>query len=206
MHRGALPIINTARTHGMTSLGWTKKKIRSRLRKMQGPRCAYCEGAVYCDAHIEHFRRKNPHHFPELTFAWSNLFWSCESNEHCGHYKDRPSAPPYNPADLIKPDEEDPDVYFYFHSSGEVRPRSGLDPRQLHRANETIRVFNLNCGPLKAARRQALKQYERRDPDILEALMAFDEETRQAFIIEEIQATSRDPHCTVIRHFFEKAN
>jgi uncharacterized protein (TIGR02646 family) len=181
-----------------------KQEIRTRLEQIQGPRCAYCEGHFYNHAHIEHFRRKNQLHFPHLSFDWSNLFLSCESQEHCGHYKDRPSADPYNAADLVKPDEHEPDDFFYFHSSGDVRPRSGLDPVSLNRASETIRVFNLDCGVLRAARRRAIKEYERRELGILDALIDFDEQARQQFINAEIDATKEDPHCTVIRHYFEK--
>jgi uncharacterized protein (TIGR02646 family) len=184
--------------------GAHKQEIRTCLKQMQGDRCAYCEGAVYSHAHIEHFRRKNPRHFPQLMFDWSNLFLSCESHEHCGHYKDRPGADSYNATILVKPDEHEPDDYFYFHSGGDVRPRSGLDPMQLTRALETIRVFNLDCGVLRAERRRALKQYLRKDPGMLEVLMEFDEHSRQEFINEEIEATKNDYHCTVIRHYFEK--
>ena len=120
--------------------GQDKKTVRLALQRIQGRqiaaddaddevyvviglRCAYCESQVYYGGHIEHFRRKNPAHFPQLTFEWTNLFIACASKEHCGHYKDRPRALPYDPDDLIKPDEHDPDDYLYFHSSGEVRVR-----------------------------------------------------------------------------------
>jgi hypothetical protein len=85
-----------------------------------------------------------------------------------------------------------------------VRPRTTIDPTQRHRACETIRVFNLDCGTLRAARRRALRAYESRQPGILEALMEFDEQCRQEFIDMEVQATSGNPYWTVIRHFFEK--
>jgi uncharacterized protein (TIGR02646 family) len=123
-----------------------KREIREALEVMQQMRCAYCEGAYYShDRHIEHFRRKNSGQFPELTFIWTNLFLSCDADnqEHCGHYKDRKGSP-YNPEDLIKPDDDEPDDYLYFHSSGEVRPWSGIDEARERRAKETIRVFNLN--------------------------------------------------------------
>jgi uncharacterized protein (TIGR02646 family) len=186
--------------------GEDKQQIRAQLEQIQGRRCAYCEGSL--DAlghHIEHFRRKNPLHFPHLKFTWSNLFLACDEHEHCGHYKDRHGADPYNPAELIKPDEHDPDQYLYFHSSGEVRPRSKIAPEAQRPATETIRVFNLDCGSLRAARRRALAQYERKDPTILDGLMELDEESREVFIAEEVQATAGEPHCTVIRHYFEKA-
>lgn len=180
-------------------------QIRTSLKKMQEGRCAYCEGAIYNNnGHIEHFRRKNQAYFPDLSFAWCNLFLSCDYRQHCGHYKDRPSARCYNPADLVKPDEDDPDQFFYFHSSGEIRPRSGINTAQSTRATETIRVFNLNCGKLKADRRRALRIYQRRDPEFLDELMELEEEARRQFIFDEIKNTRADPHWTVIRHFFEK--
>ena len=181
-----------------------KGQIRNSLKKMQDCRCAYCEGPIYSsNGHIEHFRRKNQAHFPNLTFAWSNLFLSCDYREHCGHYKDRPSASCYNPVDIVKPDIDDPDQFFYFHFSGEVHPRSGIDtgPR---RAKETIRVFNLNCGVLKAKRRRTLSIYIKKEPGILETLMEFEEADRQQFIADEIKATQTEPYWTVIRHFFGK--
>jgi len=145
-------------------------------------------------------------HFPQLTFEWSNLFLACGSHDHCGHYKDRPKAPAYNPDELIKPDEHNPDDYLYFHSSGEVRVRNrdGMTEADRRRGAETIRVFHLDCGRLKGDRHKALKQYMDRNTGILEALMGFDENDRQDFIVEEIKATKHDPYWTTIRHFFEK--
>lgn len=177
------------------------------LEYLFGLRCAYCEGQIYHGGHIEHFRRKNSNHFPELTFEWSNLFLACDSKDHCGHYKDRSNAPAYNPDDLIKPDTHNPDDYLYFHSSGEVRVRhrEGMTEADRHRGAETIRVFHLDCGRLKGARRKALKQYLDSNIGILDALMEFEELDRHDFITQEIEATKHDPYATTIKHFFEKA-
>jgi uncharacterized protein (TIGR02646 family) len=183
-----------------------KQQIRTSLDQMQGTRCAYCEGQVYDDGHVEHFRRKNPNHFPQLTFDWANLFLSCGAQDHCGHYKDRPGADPYNPDDIIKPDADDPDTYLYFHSSGEVRPRSGDDAPDPHRALETIRVFHLDHRPLVAERRRALRLYRGSQPGVLEFLMELDDADREQFIEEEIEATKSHAHWTVIRHYFQKAH
>lgn len=199
-----------------------KKLLRLSLQKMQGHqvvtddadddasfilglRCAYCECQIYHGGHIEHFRRKNPAHYPELTFEWTNLFLACSSTDNCGHYKDRGGAP-YNPDELIKPDVHDPDDYIYCHSSGEVRVRHRniMSNGDRQRGEETIRVFNLNCGHLRGARHRALKQYLDRNTGILDALMEFGEVDRQAFIKEEIEATKWEPYWTTIRHFFEK--
>ncbi|MCX6953045.1 MAG: TIGR02646 family protein [Verrucomicrobia bacterium] len=170
-----------------------------------GLRCAYCEGQIYHGGHIEHFRRKNPAHYPQLTFEWDNLFMACGSPDHCGHYKDRGGAP-YNPDELIKPDEHDADDYLYFHSSGEVRVRNrvNMTEQDRKRGAETIRVFHLDCGVLTGARHKALKQYLDGNSGILEALMDFSESDRQSFIGQEIEATKWEPFWATIRHFFEK--
>ena len=95
---------------------------------------------------------------------------------------------------------------YCFHSSGEVRVRnrvnmSGQDRR---RGDETIRVFHLNCGVLRGARHRSLKHYLGRSTGILEALMGFNQNDREVFIGEEIEATKFEPFWTTIRHFFEK--
>lgn len=171
-----------------------------------GLRCAYCEGPIRHEGHIEHFRRKR--HFTHLTFAWDNLFLSCESQEHCGHFKDRPSGAPYNPSDLIKPDVEDPEAFLYFHSTGAVTPRNngvGMAANRLKRATETIRVFNLDCSVLRGERFKAIKLYREKNPGILEFLMGCDVADREVFMRDEIEATRWEPYATTIKHFFEKA-
>lgn len=203
-----------------------KKEIRESLQQMQGQRvkteepddeaesivgvrCAYCEGPIRFGGHIEHFRRKNMAHYPQLTFEWSNLFLSCDGRgekEHCGHYKDRPNAPDYNPDELIKPDEHNPDDYLYFHSLGDVRVRSRKDmpPEDHKRAEETIRVFNLNDGKLRADRRKALNIYK--EDGFMDTLMRLDvnEVERASFIDQELERTKWQPYWTTIRHFLEK--
>lgn len=202
-----------------------KRQVRLALQRMQaqhcraddaddaeyviwGLRCAYCQSQIFYGGHIEHFRRKNrrrPDAYPELTFVWDNLFLACGATEHCGHYKDRPSAAPYDPDDLIKPDEYDPDAFLFFHSRGQVlvRDRADLVDADRHRASETIRVFNLNCAYLRGARLKALNAYIKRNPGLIDDLMTFDEGLRHEYIRSEIEATKWDPFSTTIKHFFE---
>ncbi len=179
-----------------------KRDLRAALEAMQADRCAYCEGPLWKGGHIEHFRRRA--NFSGLTFAWGNLFLSCGAEEHCGRHKDRPRGESYDPADLVKPDEEDPDGFFYLHSDGEIRPRLGIGDRDRERAERTIRILGLDCGPLRAARRRALRAYEEREPDILGTLMDMDEPDRSDFIAMELEATKDEPHGSVIRHYFER--
>ncbi|WP_250655182.1 retron system putative HNH endonuclease [Alkalimarinus coralli] len=194
--------------------GECKKQLRAALVQMQGVpgvttaeaseygvRCAYCEDAIHHAGHIEHFRRKNPSHFPELTFEWSNLFLACGSNDHCGHYKDRSRAEAYNPDNLIKPDIEDPDGYLYFHSSGEVRARAGIGANDVRKATETIRVFGLDNRVLKGNRARAVQPYKK----MLEEIADWDSELIAEYIQEEIESTQWQAFSTTIKHFLAGA-
>lgn len=167
-------------------------------------RCAYCENIIRVGRHVEHFRRKRTSHYPELTFNWTNLFFACDSQSHCGHYKDRKGAPTYNPDHLIKPDEIDPEDYLYFHSSGRVRVKSGLNPADRIKAEETIRVFGLNESSLMGTRAKAIEGYRERLLSELEELETWNPEDRAAYLKEEIEATRWDPFATTIKHFFLK--
>lgn len=194
-----------------------KKALRAALVEMQGIpgvttpdadeyglRCAYCECAIYDAGHIEHFRRKNRSHFPELTFVWHNLFLACGSQNNCGHYKDRPEAAPYNPDHLIKPDIHDPEHYLYFHSSGQVWPLEGLSENDKRCAEETIRVFGLDSNVLSGARRSALSIYRNKILEELNEISEWSESDRVDYLMEEIEATRWDPYATTIKHFLQK--
>jgi len=201
--------------------GECKQALRAALVQMQGipgvtphdggehgVRCAYCEAQIHHAGHIEHFRRKNRHRpvgYPELTFQWGNLFLACGSQTHCGHYKDRRNASAYNPDELIKPDEHDPEHYLYFHSSGEVRPRHPLNAADAHRAEETIRVFGLNNASLPGERKKALRVYRDKVAADLDELAAWSSEDREAYLRGEVEATRWDPYATTIKHFLQNA-
>lgn len=166
--------------------------------------CAYCESATWGDGHIEHFRRKNPNHFPHLTFAWDNLFVSCNGSsgngEHCGHHKDH-GAGPYNPNDLVKPDVDDPDDFLFFAAGGDVRVRSGITAAMEHKARATIRVFHLDDGALEAAREKAVGRYVREKQSDLDEVMNWPTPDATAWIQQEVDAVHHKPYGTAIRHY-----
>ncbi|MGK4007144.1 retron system putative HNH endonuclease [Sorangium sp. So ce1036] len=180
-----------------------KGAIRAALEQMQGRRCAYCEGDLEAlGKHIEHFRRK--HAFPHLTFAWVNLYWSCDQRDSCGRHKDH-DAGPHNPDDLVDPCVDDPDRFFRFRSDGTIDVRPGLSASDVRRARETLRVFNLDPahGRLRSMRRRVLEGYCARETGILEFLEGLTPEDRRTIISEELACTSGEPFSTIIRHFFE---
>jgi uncharacterized protein (TIGR02646 family) len=180
-----------------------RPEIRAHLNRMQGRRCAYCEGPLDDHKqHIEHFRTRS--RFPKLMFEWRNLYLSCAQVDSCGIYKDH-SAGAHDPDDLIDPCIDDPDRFFRFYSNGAIKVRQGLSPADARRAHETLRVFNLNPehGSLRARRQRAAKDYLARDPRILDDLREFSEDDRRDYIAEELRRTADEPFSTVIRHLFE---
>lgn len=202
LERGPAPVCLSRYRHGAHN--WNdltaddKKEIWQKLEAMQQQHCAYCEGSMRADRrHIEHFRQKGRD--PKVTFLWSNLFGSCNRVENCGTYKDK--LPPYNPADLIKPDEEDPEHFFVFVSDGSVAVRAGLTAVETRRANETIRILNLN-GVLRAMRHSAIAPYVDQGLEIMQMEMS-GEWTRKdsiAYLKEELTRTENHPFSTAIRH------
>ncbi|NEJ60791.1 TIGR02646 family protein [Rhizobium leguminosarum] len=175
-----------------------KEQIRQCLEQMQGRRCAYCEGSI--DAlgqHIEHFRRKST--FPPLTFDWSNLYWSCDQTDSCGHYKDH-GAGPYNVADLINPCLDNPDDFFLFRADGTISIRAGLPEQNQHRAVETLRVFGLDAqwGRLRNMRKGAVAGYVRDAEEAMEA--GLEPEELHEYFSEALEAAATEPFPTVVRH------
>lgn len=180
-----------------------RSQIWKRLDKMQKSRCAYCESLVNTgvenrNAHIEHFRQRS--RYPQGSFEWSNLFGSCNRQDSCGNYKDR--LPPYDPADLIKMDEENPDDFFLFVADGTIALRKNLTDRQRHRAKETLRIFNLDHrhGALRHMRKTAVQGYLQTAEELAEMASEFDEKEWLSLLEEELDATKDLPFATAIRH------
>ncbi|MDC9509002.1 retron Ec78 anti-phage system effector HNH endonuclease PtuB [Pseudoalteromonas sp. Angola-4] len=133
-----------------------RTQIWQHFQTMQGNFCAFCERTTYQgNGHIEHFFHKGQKPdgstpYKHLTFTWSNLFGCCgtHTSNTCGHYKDRqgsqgPGA--YNANDLIKPDTDDPALFFNFLDTGVIEAKQGLSVQNKKRALETIRVLNLSA-------------------------------------------------------------
>ncbi len=146
--------------------GRERDEIRSALLNMQGQRCAYCERRTGDDrdaGHIEHFQNQADH--VDLQCEWTNLFWSCNDEKTCGKHKDKCTKVAgdlrrFDPEDIVNPCIEDPEDLLLFVSDGTVRPRDGLSEGDRHRAEETLRVFQLNGSPfLRKSREDAVRPY-----------------------------------------------
>ncbi len=167
LNRGNAPICLKNYQHGKHKWGSDKHgnpiptieeraEIWTALETMQGTRCAYCETIISEEnRHIEHFQQRN--RYPQGTFEWKNLFGSCNQKGCCGDYKDKCGE--YDPADLIKPDVDNPEDFFLFTSDGSIQIRTELNTTDRKRAEETIRVFNLNQNRLINTRNNLYKRY-----------------------------------------------
>ncbi len=185
--------------------GKEKAQIRGALLALQKHRCAYCERRTgdhqLFDGHVEHFRDQSGHE--HLTMDWGNLFWSCNDERTCGKHKDkcRGMEGPrrcFDPADLIDPAADDPELFLLFVSDGTVAPRGDLDEVGRRRANETIRVFQLNeSAYLTRARQDALRPYV----GMVSTLIALGPERFREFIASELKNAAEAPFCTAINHF-----
>jgi hypothetical protein len=116
----------------------------------------------------------------------------------------------HDPHDLIDPGQEDPDHFLFIDRSGRVLPRHGITEDDRRRANETIRVLNLNLDhrglqarSLCAERRRVLETYLQPQPDLLEALESLTDDERRSFIATEVATESNRPFGSIVRHFFE---
>lgn len=176
-----------------------KQEIHQALETLQGKRCAYCE----CDLdqhgeHIEHFRQRD--RYPKGTFDWDNLFWSCLRDDSCGQHKDRCGM--YNHADLIKPDIEDPEHFFLFVVDGSITVRASLMDAEKHRANETLRIFNLDAqwGPLRKMRQLAVMGHLETIKTLQELAPDYELQELVKLIEQELEEAKKLPFCTAIKH------
>lgn len=166
--------------------------IWAKLDAMQSERCAYCEATIdSANRHIEHFRQRQ--HYPQGTFDWHNLFGSCHRHE----YKDNCGLYPHQ--DLIKPDIEDPEDYLVFTPNGSVQPRAHLDTRARNRAEQTIRILELN-GALTQIRKVHTGPYMETALAIADLARHHPEEEWLPFLQEELQNTAQLPFATAIKH------
>jgi uncharacterized protein (TIGR02646 family) len=176
-----------------------RAEIWEKLDAMQGRRCAYCEADISDGRrHIEHFRQRG--RYPQGTFEWANLFGSCNREESCGKHKDRCGA--YAPNNLVKPDVDDPEEFFLFVSDGTIAVRDGLSDAARCRAEETLRVFNLDAqhGPLRHMRKQAAAGYIQTGEELMALAASYPEPEWRPFLESEVAATAHLPFATAIKH------
>lgn len=183
--------------------------IWQHLRAMQGEFCAYCECRLN-RKHVEHFMPRKK--FSALTFEWSNLFGSCGDTwkkggwDRCGIFKDN-GAGDYDIKQLIKPDDDNPDDYLLYLTTGRVVPVPGLTGLALIKAQETIRVFNLNGDTaLLGSRRAAITLAMAEVQELYAVHEEIDEELWSEILNSELQQLEQIEFSTALRHAWRYNN
>jgi uncharacterized protein (TIGR02646 family) len=173
-----------------------REEIWAKLLAMQGEYCAYCEGPMpVFKRHIEHFRQRS--RYPQGTFDWHNLFGSCNRQGTCGDHKDKCGK--YSPQDLIKPDIEDPELFFVFTTRGDIKIRANLTPENQRRAVETIRILALD-GALNQIRYSEVQGYLQTAEQFAEFAKDYPQDEWLPLLEEEIKNITNMPFATAIKH------
>ena len=132
-----------------------KKLLREAVLGLTHGKCAFCEGRLEVTtwAEIEHYHPKT--RYPKHAFLWTNLFPACAICNLRKGEQDHQGA-------LLKPDEEDPERYFWVHpDNGRLDPVPGLSPVEEARAAETIRICDLQRDALRAERSDLVRRLSR---------------------------------------------
>lgn len=182
-----------------------KNQVWTEIDKMQEGLCVYCESVALkgkTTGHIEHFFDKGNPLYKSLTFDWNNLFGCCQSNAHCGHYKDQhlPGGQQrqYNSLLLLKPDIDDPEEYLQFLPSGVIQEKKGLDTDKLSKATETIKALNLKSSTLKNSRESQITLYKNRLLPLTVLMEHMTDEDYEEYLAIKSEAMTA-PHRTAIK-------
>jgi len=128
-----------------------KRALREELYRLAHGKCVYCESPLELTGYleVEHYVAKTV--APRLAFEWTNLLPVCRRCNNAKGDEDHRNV-------LLKPDDEDPEPYFWVDlGTGRLQPHPDLNPEQTHRANETIRLCDLQRPALCSARIAMLK-------------------------------------------------
>jgi uncharacterized protein (TIGR02646 family) len=131
-------------------------RFRGELGHRFGNKCGYCERQCDVEADdsnrvptLDHFRPRSL--FPELTYEWSNWIFSCRQC-NVDHKQDKWLSGGYVDPCASDPLER-PEMYFdYDDATGEIIPKSDLEPTALCKVNRTISDLRLNALNIRWAR------------------------------------------------------
>jgi len=128
--------------------------IRNALTHITQQHCAFCDGPIGSESRetVEHFKPKSQ--FPELAFAWDNLFPCCDL---CQSIK----LEQFDEA-LLKPDALEYIFHDYFtvnYHTGEIEPSHHADATAQHRAKITLSMYGLNVPKRKTMRLREWRFY-----------------------------------------------
>ncbi len=171
-----------------------KKALKNELLKMSGDCCCYCESYVSATGYgdIEHQRPKRT--FPELTFQWENLHYSCHlCNNQKGKKYDFDN--PILDVCVDEPSEH------YFFSNEEIK-YCYMEPKTLRGAT-TIDHCRLNRKSLLNVRREYFDLYKLIIPLLINAP---ENDANRINLIKQILEHARHGYnyCSVYREIISR--
>lgn len=138
-----------AKNRGLSWDDFDKHQERGCLRKMQSGMCAYCERKLdLSDARtrIDHFVPQSSSAGKSRVFDWTNHYLSCDCLETCDSHKSDDIRT------IVNPDTDNPSAFFTYTATGTICVAEGVSSNDIHKAQDTIDVLNLDCQSLKASR------------------------------------------------------
>jgi uncharacterized protein (TIGR02646 family) len=123
-----------------------KRILKPHLYALAHGKCVYCESALDVTAalEIDHYHPKSV--CPNEILTWTNLLPACSKCNGAKGEEDHGGS-------LLKPDDEDPEPYFWVHpDTGKLEPHPSLDAAGVRRAEETIRICDLQRAALRSQR------------------------------------------------------
>jgi uncharacterized protein (TIGR02646 family) len=183
-----------------TRSDWATQKAKRELKKpvlaLTCGKCAFCEGILGSQAYpqIEHYISRKVD--PSRAFEWKNLLPVCQiCNTSKGHADHQ--------GRLLKPDYEDPELFFWIGPEGDITPHPGLNDVDAVRASETIRLCGLNRGELCDNRQTVaniVRRWLKRTSELADGL---DELAQEEW--DEL-SNPRQCHKIVVRHMLTLGN
>lgn len=116
--------------------------------------CGYTE--IYIDnedCHIDHYVKRSLDN--RLCYNWNNLIVAVNDEDFGAKHKDNggnniKSLAQYN--DILNPVNDDGNDYFQYSLNGEIDPIETLNPKDIDKSHNTIKIFNLDHNSLKTRR------------------------------------------------------
>lgn len=136
------------------------------LIKDIGPYCSYCETAVYNLLAVEHIYQKEFH--PDKQFDWNNFLLSCT---YCNSAKNKDAN--LNLSNYFFPHNSNTAYTFIYDlKTFKVSANPDLDINNTAKAENTIKLFNLNFKTMPSNSKKEAPRFVRRKEECESALIS----------------------------------
>lgn len=180
-----LPYLEKARKNKLSWEEFSKEckdeylEVREKATFEQGQECAYTGLWLGEDSsfqnHLDHFHLRA--FYPNQTFDWINIFAAVHHNDYGSDSKDKFIKGPKKNADrqyetFWSPLEPNLQEKFWYRTDGWMEANPNLEDSIKEKAEETIRIYNLNHPELCRKREDLIRNVQSlKDQDISEDMI-----------------------------------